>query len=144
MGEMTASEARIVGREFGHCGGRSRSPGLALVEILAALVLMGTFVAAMVVAQGSSVRQIHDARLQVTAREIADELIASWRLEEKDWTVERSGDVDTAHVWFWRRWSDEVDIAPQAKALRVTLELNHRPTEGSEWRRTYAWLVENE
>ena len=121
-------------------------PGLTLVEVLASLVIIGGSVAAILVAQSNCLQHIEASRLQLTARDIATELIAAWRLNGSDLSMDTRGEVEGMTGWAWRRSSQPSDVLKSVKVTEVKLEIIHRDPHlpGAVWVRSYFWLSSNE
>jgi len=120
--------------------------GLTLIEVLAAVLLIGTSVTTMLVTQGRAVDQIRGSSRQLMAAEIARELIAGWRLTEADLTTAASGTVAARTGWTWRRTSEVLSVAAGISAREVTLELTW-PADalaGASGRRSFHWLIDDD
>jgi len=59
----------------------SRPPGLTLIELLAALAILGTLLASVIVAKGQFVHQWRLGRDKAEAVRLADDLLTQWRAE---------------------------------------------------------------
>ena len=120
---------------------RAAARGLTLVEALAALVIVGGCVTAMLVAQGGSIRQMHDGVLALTAREVAEELIASWRLAGVDLAVGMSGVCEGLDGWTWRHSTRKAEVVDGLTVRHLILDLRYAPDAGRAWSRRFEWVV---
>ena len=117
-----------------------------LVEVLAAVMIVGGSVTAMLVAQSRSLESIGAGRHGLTARHLARELILTWDLHGEDVTLPSSGAIAGDENWSWRRTVQTVEAAPGVRAREILLTLTHhdRTTGKPPWSREYRWLVMND
>jgi prepilin-type N-terminal cleavage/methylation domain-containing protein len=83
------------------CSRRSRQAGLTLVEVLAAVVILGTILVGVVVAKARHTRQLAVAREQTAAVHAVDGLIARWWADTGSVPVGASGTLgqDASITW---------------------------------------------
>ena len=119
--------------------------GVTLVEILAALTILGVSITTVLVAQAKCLQHLEVSRLELTSRQVAGELLVSWRLEKEDTTVESGGDIDSLEGWSWSRSARQIAIAEAAHVTEITLEVIYRNPDGrtAPWVRPYRWLVDH-
>lgn len=80
---------------------RKRS-GVTLIEVLAALALLGSLAVAMVLSRGRLVEQHRLAEKKLEAVQAADVLLAQWwAADEKHVPVGLSGRIDGKPGWLW-------------------------------------------
>ena len=120
---------------------RSR-PGITLVEVMASLLILGTAITGIVVAQARSLRQVHSAGQQIAASRIAEELIVTWRMEAVDVTAPDSGTVTSDERWSWRRTSERRAITASAFMAEVVLVLAFEDETGAV-EHEYRWLTDD-
>lgn len=82
--------------------GRPGNKGLTLIEVAAALALLGTMLASIVIASGRYTRQWSAAQQRIKAVELADDLLESWHHHPEGLAAvprqSRTGQVD-GFVW---------------------------------------------
>ena len=79
-----------------------RRSGVTLIEVLAALALLGSLAVAMVLSRGRLVEQHQRAEQKMQAIDIADQLLAQWWASEpKAIPVNTSGPVEGHQDWVW-------------------------------------------
>jgi len=98
---------------------RRRWLALTLIEVVAALLILGGSATAVLVAQADSVAHLETSRLQLTAQHAARELIATWKIEKEDLTLPATGVVPGASGWTWQRSSQQLSIAERASVRRT-------------------------
>lgn len=119
----------------------NRRPGLMLIEVLAALVLLGGAVVGMLVAQGRCLRQLDDARRKGTAAHLASELLDHWQLHDDVALVSDEGVFEGHPQWSWRRTAQATTVAETVEMTRVVLEIFQRPTDANrQLAIVYQWL----
>lgn len=86
------------------CSPSWRSAGLTLIEVTAALAILGTLLVGVVVAKARHTRQLHDARRMEAVVKAADELIAGWWISPDGVPEEAAGSMpgDAALSWTTR------------------------------------------
>jgi len=119
--------------------------GVTLVEILAALSIVGVSITTVLVAQAKCLQHLQVSGLELTSRQVANELLATWHLEQEDITVESGGDIDLLEGWSWSRSAHGIVIAEGVQLTEVTLEVIYRDPDGraAPWVRPYSWLVDH-
>jgi len=119
--------------------------GVTLVEVLAALSILGVSITMVLVAQAKCLQHFEVSRLELTSRQVAGELLATWHLEKEDTTVESGGDIDSLEGWSWSRSAHQIAIAEGAHVTEVTLQVIYRNPDGrtAPWVRPYRWLVDH-
>lgn len=117
--------------------------GLTLIEVIASLVIVGTCVSAMLVAQGDSLRRLADCDRQLMARNLAHELIAGWKLDGEDLRQPEAGQLEEFDGWCWRRSANEYEIIERITGTEITLCIEKCPGRAttSTWSRCYSWLI---
>ncbi|MCO6437966.1 MAG: hypothetical protein J5J06_12815 [Phycisphaerae bacterium] len=118
--------------------------GLSLVEVLAALVIMGGAVTSLLLVQARSVELVQDARLSLDAERLARELIAEWRLQKVELDTQDEGALENG--WRWERTQRRADISEHNVALEITLRMEHVTDmyRGERWIREFVWLIRHE
>lgn len=100
--------------------------GLTLVEVLAALVILGTLLTGIVVAKSRHMRQIAQTRERLAAVRLADQLISRWWSTPDEMPINQRGATeDPAWVWETRLESNPAVEAMGGRVLRVMV----RPAE---------------
>ena len=74
---------------------------LTLVEVLAALVILGTLLAGMVMAKARHTRQIALTRQRQDALRLADQLLSRWWASPAGVPVNARGIADPDNLWTW-------------------------------------------
>lgn|GEM_PF-2748244 len=122
-----------------------RCLGLTLIEVLAALVIIGSSVTAILVAQSNSLDALTSSRRDLIAQHLAKELIANWELEEEDLRIDASGRISNDSDWSWSRSARGIRVADQIAATEIRLALVcRREAEALRpWRREFIWLIES-
>jgi prepilin-type N-terminal cleavage/methylation domain-containing protein len=75
--------------------------GLTLVEVLAALVLLGTILTGLVMAKSHHTRQLARTAARQTAVRRVDELITRWWTSSQGVPIDQRGTVDGESSWIW-------------------------------------------
>ncbi len=107
---------------------------LTLIEVLAALALMGGTASAMVVAYTRALHQIHETRLRRQAFEQAHEQIVQWTLDNEPLDHNAEGqfentanqgsrDSTNSGTWFWTRTVRRVHVTLTTDMHEVTLTI---------------------
>ncbi len=100
---------------------------LALVEVVAAIVLLSTVACGLLVAHARSLRSLSDGVYAKRASELARELIDTWRLNDTITFSSDEGIVDGEPNWIWQR--NILSTAPRFEKgdwARIELVLSHR------------------
>jgi len=111
------------------------------VEVVAALALLGGAVAALILAQSRSLRQLSSADQRYQAARLARGLIQQWQLAGAD--VAEPGEATcTDHSgWYWRRAVQEEENARAGRLVRVQLDIVHTDARGAAGVvASYVWL----
>lgn len=106
-------------KKFSHCW----AGGFTLVEALAGMVILGTLLTTIVVANAKLISQASRAKLRVEACEIADGLLEKWWAKKDDFPRNGSGDVPNREGWRWRTRSLENESAETLNAEIIALEV---------------------
>ena len=107
---------------------------LTLIEVLAALALMGGTASAMVVAYTRALHQIHETRLRRQAFKRAHEQIVQWTLDNEpldhnaegrfeNTTNQDSADTTHSGPWFWTRTVRLVRVTTTTDMHEITLAI---------------------
>lgn len=113
-----------------------------LVEVLAAVLIIGTAVTSLVVGQAQAMKQLHASELQLTSQHLARELIANWELEEVDLKSGESGIIEGQSSWSWQRTSHFPDDMPDGvHEIVLKLSWQGERTNNNIWTRSHRWLV---
>ena len=103
------------------CSGCSRRAGLTLIEVVAAIAILGTLLVGIVLASARHTRQIADTRQIDTIVRAADDLLAQWWVDPDEIPIGQSGVIETSPSLAWRTYlvanSDVEDLG--ARVLRV-------------------------
>ncbi|QDU70610.1 type IV pilus modification PilV family protein [Mucisphaera calidilacus] len=76
--------------------------GLTLIEVVAALAILGTILATMVMAKSYHTRQLANADKQSRAVTLTDNLIAAWWTDEKGIPIGAAGTFPTEPEFIWQ------------------------------------------
>ena len=120
-----------------------RRSAMTLIEVIAALMLLGATITSILVAQGRAVHNVHEAGRQLTAQQLASELIAEWQIDGTGVSVDDHDVVDGFEEWSWHRTSRTHEATNGVSFTQVTLSLAFRkPNPGHEpWVREFRWLI---
>jgi len=80
----------------------SRAAGLTLIEVVAAIAILGTILVGIVLAQSRNTRQLAEARRTAEAVRHADELLADWWADEQGVPLNAAGAIDADPTLAWR------------------------------------------
>jgi len=83
------------------CSRRSRRVGLTLIEVVAAIVILGTILVGVVLARSRHTRQIRLAGRKAAAVQLADRLLTDWWTDPNGVPVGRSGSVGENGTFVW-------------------------------------------
>jgi Tfp pilus assembly protein PilV len=118
-----------------------------LIEVVAALALLGTTIVAILVVRSRSLVQLQTAGDRLQAAHLARELIADWRLRQTNVTRDDRGEFESepgpglGPGWSWRRSVSSVVVAGSVEMKLITLDIVCR--DGSnEVVASYPWLEE--
>lgn len=100
-----------------------KTRGFMLIEVLAALVLLGGTVVTLLVAQSKSLEQLRIAQRQATAAHLARELLTTWQVEEVDLVTGDEGVFDGNVEWSWRRTVERTTVSGSIPMTQVTVEI---------------------
>lgn len=123
----------------------NRRRGMTLIEVLAALVIIGGSVTAILVAQSNSLGALKSSQLDLTVQHLAKELTAKWEVNEEDQSVSASGQVDNRDSWRWTRTTRPIRLSNQIDATEVRLALTYEADRDAtrRWRREFVWLFDD-
>ena len=123
----------------------ARPRSMILIEVVAALALLGSTIVAILAVRSRSLVQLQTAGDRLQATHLARELIADWRLRQIDVTRDDHGEFESepgpGSGWSWRRSVSSVVVADKAEMTLVTLEIVRR-NGGNEVVASYPWLEE--
>ena len=111
-----------------NCSRRWPHRALTLVEVLGALVIMGTILAGSVMAKAHHTRQLAQARQRQIAVHLIDELVSRWWTTPQGVPINQHGIVEQNPAWIW-----ETRVVPNAAVdnlgVRV-VRVEVRPEQG--------------
>lgn len=114
---------------------------LSLVEVLAAIVIIGGAVTTMLVAQANSIATLRTAKLEGRADNFARNLIAQWRLSREDVRTDAAGQISGEQRWTWRRKVRPFHAGKKLEASLITLTIVRAGSHAeAPWVRRYEWL----
>jgi Tfp pilus assembly protein PilV len=121
----------------------SRARGLSLVEVVAALLILGGAITVMLVAQSRALMALKSSHLELTALHLAKDLIATWDIEKPGAVRSASGTFPKEEGWSWRRSSRPLADEDMSGMVEITLELCFSGIESQEKSRCmeYVWLA---
>ena len=129
-------------RAWGRFRTERKRGAITLIEVVASLVLLGSAVTTMLVAQANAVQTVAESKFYLEARAIASNLIAEWRITTVDVTQPGQDGVTDVPDWSWRRSTVPRASDEQPKVVEIVLEILHRdPDSWIERRAEYRWLV---
>ncbi len=116
---------------------------MTLIEVLAALMIIGGSVTTMLVTQSNALAQLETCRLQGTAQSLAKELIAEWTLEGTDVSSAEVGTFTNDKHWSWKRSATDTMVNGTVAATEITLEMRYVNPDArtAKWVREYRWLM---
>lgn len=119
----------------------NRRRGAILIDVLAALVILGTTVATLALAQWRSLAQVAATRQKAVASSLARDLITSWRLEDTRFSDFDEGEFEEQEGWSWRRSRAWTTVDPGIEMPELTLEILALDSNGvSQVVTTVSWL----
>jgi Tfp pilus assembly protein PilV len=117
---------------------------MTLVEVVAATLLVGTLVTASLTARARYVTAMKTAMWQITATEIARNMLTDWRLEEADMKVEGRGVVEGRPGWAWSRSAEIREVADGVSSKIVTLKLRRhiQSAPNAPWYQSFSFIAD--
>jgi prepilin-type N-terminal cleavage/methylation domain-containing protein len=112
-------------------GTSSACAGLTLVEVLAGMALLGTFLAAALVAGARLTAQRGDAERRLEALRVADELLEGWWRDVDNFPRHGEGRVSGRVTWHWTTRPVESEAARAIGCDVVALELRQATAAGA-------------
>lgn len=108
------------------CSRCSRERGLTLIEVVAAITILGMVLVGVVVAKSRHTHQLSRAQQKQVAVRVADDLISKWWLDSHLVPIDAEGELATDPPLIWRtRIVDSYEIEQlAARVVRVELFLN--------------------
>lgn len=91
-----------MNRRLTSCCRRSHSRGLTLIEVVAAIAILGTLLVGIVLAKSRHTRQLERARAQADAVQATDALIAGWWTDVHGVPIDERGEVPGRSSLRWR------------------------------------------
>ncbi len=121
----------------------ARRRGISLVEVMVSLLLLGTTITALLVAQARSLRAISHANERMVAAELARELITGWQLDGTDVLVAASGQFPGCEDWSWSRECTLKEVQEQVRMREVKVRIEHVSLGGGieAFSHDVVWLV---
>jgi prepilin-type N-terminal cleavage/methylation domain-containing protein len=101
----------------------SRGRGLTLIEVVAAIAILGTILVAVVLARSRLTRQLALVDLKTSAVAAADDLIAAWWASPAGFPIDREGVVPGDERLLWRTMVVRNDMMEALGAVVVRLEM---------------------
>jgi len=84
------------------CSRCSRAAGLTLIEVVAAIAILGTILVGIVLAKSRNTRQLAEARRTAEVVRHADALLADWWADEAGVPPDAAGVIDADPTLAWR------------------------------------------
>ena len=120
----------------------SRAKATTLIEVIAAILLLGMAITTMLVAQSRTLARISNGKRELKAVHLAKELRAAWKLNDQDLAQPASGSVDDAPGWSWQRSAQPVRVADSIVVTEVALEIMYsQGLQSQPWSRRFGWLI---
>lgn len=125
----------------------ARPRSMILIEVVAALALLGATIVAILVVRSRSLVQLQTAGERLQATQLARELIVDWRLRKVNVTRDDHGEFESepgpgsGPGWSWRRSVSSVVVADKVEMKSITLEIVRR-NGGDEVVASYLWMEE--
>jgi len=113
---------------------RTAEAGLTLIEVLAALALLGSVLVALLLARSEHERQWHAGRQRAEAVRVADELLTDWWDNPGAIPREGRGEIDGHSGWTWRTTTRQPsgDVFSREGAAVEVVAVTVRGPEASE------------
>ena len=105
------------------CSAPSQRAGLTLIEVIAAIAILGTLLVGIVLARTQHTRQLALATRKDAAIQAADELIASWWTNQEGIPINSSGYIPTDSTFAWRTQIIPNPEIEQTGAQAVRIEI---------------------
>ncbi len=106
-----------------HVGCRQLTRSFTLIEVMAALVLIGGSIVTLLNIQARSAGQATASNHQRTAACLAEELLATWTLEKCDLSLDQEAAFTEPAGWFWRRSVSTPAVVLPAEMIQIELEI---------------------
>lgn len=121
----------------------ARPRSMILIEVVAALALLGTTIVVILVVRSRSLVQLQTAGDRLQAAHLARELITDWRLRQAHVAHDNHGEFEPGPGpgWSWRRSVSGVVVADRVEMKLITLEIVRR-SGSNEVVASYPWLEE--
>ena len=123
----------------------ARPRSMILIEVVAALALLGTTIVVILVVRSRSLVQLQTAGDRLQAAQLARELITDWRLRQTNVTRDDHGEFEPGPGpgpgWSWRRSVSSVVVADRVEMKLITLDIVRR-NGSNEAVTSYPWLEE--
>lgn len=114
---------------------------LVLIEVVAAIALLGSTAVGLLVAQSQALGQLETARRRALGARVARELLAGWQLNEVDVQIADAGSIESDPQWSWRRSVADTRVADSARMKLITVSILHQsPMLGPRRVLHYQWL----
>lgn len=108
-----------------------RSAGMTLIEVVAALALLGSFAVAMMLSRARLVEQHTRAEQKLDAVAIADALLAEWWAgDAATFPINEEGHIEGQAGWYWQTRVIKHDGLRPFQAQVVRLRILDRSSEG--------------
>ncbi len=107
------------------CSPCSRRAGLTLIEVIAAIAILGTVLVALVIAKSRHTRQTVRAERARVAVRAADELIANWWMDDQQVPIGKQGRFEDTPSIRWRTRLVSNQSVNQLDARVVRVEILH-------------------
>ena len=118
-----------------------RARGISLIEVVAALALIGTAITMLLGAQARSLEQLAVTRDRQIATELARELITAWRIDPLRQEPAREGSFASHPGWRWTRGEMPYRSTSRLALQEVTLTIHRVDGSGHESHVAgYTWL----
>ena len=115
--------------------------GMILIDVLAALAILGGTVVTLLLAQSRALQQATALRRQATAATLAHELLVDWRLKDIDVRVNDTSVCNSLAGWSWRRSAGATLVADSIEMMQITLDIIYaEPAASPPIIATYRWL----
>jgi type II secretory pathway pseudopilin PulG len=94
-----------------------------LIEVVAALVLLGGTVVALLVGQSRALEQVAASQRLREAAHLAEELLSEWALQDQEVTTGAEGTFDEWPGWSWQRTVEPGFLSEGGDLLGVRLDI---------------------